>query len=97
MRDTEILKDKRIINFAYFPTITANHSFLVIPRTTYAEREFINKGVGFLVYSPQVLEVEFPQPHELLSEITGISPNVEEFLKEYGISLEDLKTAEGGI
>ncbi len=97
LKDTSVIEGKTIINFAYFPTITANYSSLVIPRTTFAEREFINRGAGFLAYSPQVLENEFPQSHELLSEVTGVSPKVEEFLKDFGVSLEDLKTAEGGI
>ena len=97
LKDTDVVEGKTVINFAYFPTITANNSTLIVPRTTYAEREFINRGVGFLAYSPQVLENEFPQPYELLSEVTGISPKVEEFLKDFGVSLEGLKTAEGGI
>lgn len=97
LKSPEVLAEKRVINFAYFPTITANYSTLVIPRTTFAEREFVNKGVGFLAYSPQILENEFPNPYELLSEVTGISPKVEEFLENFGISLEDLKNAEGGV
>ena len=97
LRDLEKLKGKNIVNFTYFPTITANNSTLIIPRTTFAEREFINKGLGFLTYSPKVIPTEIPQPHELLSKITGFKPNPEEFLENFGVSLKDLITAEGGI
>ncbi|AAC06482.1 molybdopterin-dependent oxidoreductase [Aquifex aeolicus] len=87
------LKDKFVINFAYFPTITANHSTLIIPRTTFAEREFIVKGFGFLAHSPQVLNAPFPQPYEYFES----SFDVEDFLKECGVKLEELKEKEGGV
>jgi len=87
------LKEKFVINFAYFPTITANNSNLIIPRTAYAEREFIVKGFGFLAYSPKVLNSPFPQPYEYFHT----SYNLDEFLKEYGINIEELKEKEGGV
>ena len=87
------LKGKFIINFAYFPTITANYSDLVIPRTTFAEREFIVKGFGFLAYSPRVIKAPFPQPYEFFE----VPVDVENILKDYGVDLDDLKEKEGGL
>ncbi|GAB6065343.1 hypothetical protein JCM9492_04350 [Aquifex pyrophilus] len=89
----KLLREKNVINFAYFPTITANNSLLILPRTLFCEREFIGKGFGFLTYSPKVLEAPFPNPHEFFEG----SYNIEEFLKEYGIKLEELKEKEGGV
>lgn len=93
----EKIKSKMVINFAYFPTITANHSRLVIPRTTFAEREFIVKGFGFLSYSPKILETKIPQPYELLVKATGLKYNLETFLKNFGVSLKEIKEKEGGV
>ncbi|WP_461832712.1 dehydrogenase [Aquifex sp.] len=88
-----LLKDKKVVNFAYFPTITANNSLLVLPRTLFCEREFIGKGFGFLTYSPRILKAPFPNPHEFFEE----SYSLKDFLEEYGVDLEELKQREGGV
>ncbi|NPA32023.1 MAG: dehydrogenase [Aquificae bacterium] len=87
----------KVINFAYFPTLSANHSTLVIPRELFFERDFIVRGVGFLSYSPKVLEPPFEVSHRLLSRAFGVEPDLEGFLSSLGISLKDLITAEGGL
>ncbi|RLJ70889.1 NADH-dependent fumarate reductase subunit C [Hydrogenivirga caldilitoris] len=90
------LKEKRTVHLTLFPNLTANNVDLVIPVKLFAEREFFpyKNGFGLVAYSPQVLpsiENSFA-PHELL----GNGRDIEEFLNELGLGLEEVREAEGG-
>jgi len=73
------LEGKTLVNVAYFPTLTAQKSDILIPRKAQGERAFTNRGVGFLAFSPPFLKSPFK---DLLGEPP--SEAVEKLLRELG-------------
>lgn len=100
-RELEALKSKFVISFELFPNLTANNSDLVFGLKNFSEREFINyrHGFGFLTYSPQVILPEdgFYTLSEVFSDAFRVENKTEEFLRDYGVELNELKSSKNGI
>ncbi len=97
--DLKVVKEKPTLTFSLFPNLTAHNSSLVVPALTFAEREFINirSGFGFISHSPKTLETDLKDPREILKELFGVQEDAQRYLRELGIEIDVLKTAEGGV
>jgi len=84
------LKGKKLIAVSFFPNITALHSDIIIPRRGLAEREFINRGVGFFSFSPPTLSSDLLDHLRLLGDILKLDQRPQDFLKQFGIDYSEL-------
>ncbi|NPB07945.1 MAG: dehydrogenase [Aquificae bacterium] len=88
--ELEELKEKTLISVSFFPNITALHSDIIIPRRGLAEREFINRGVGFLSFSPPTVPSELPDHIDLFRRVLGKTPNPQDYLRTFGVDYSRL-------